>query len=928
MASSVAALSKTLESITLTKIRELEKQRSKYESLKNEVLQNASQGTDQRTRITQLLKGVEDLYPGAAEENVVRNIQHWLSQSKYDVCVPDHLLQSYEETLRSKLEVQSRKLGLGHLYARLVTEWMSASASDTPPSSSALDTEAFEVVDRQKERLQELCDKFERVVFEPLETDEHEIERYLLELFQGRKGDKGAKKLEDLRYITGQSCRTMFGNKSPFVEGTLKWCIDGLLAEDLLSDEKQQILREFLDNSMVLREMADILNMRFADIENWDWDAGADGSKSHPRNSLETVQASHTRIQLLTSFPIIVPVLPRQQLNGKYRIWMDEDILQAILIHYVGVMCCVNLKGALRNFIGDGIWKWTSGPQPSPEEDDRFQYFTQSGRERRETLVEERKERYRTHFFVSQLPETVRSIGFGQYGRDDRLEDGGESGRKTQNVKQLMLQTVASEALLRKSLDGEVAMIQTDLEWFATGLSHTTIFAIMRFFGYTEPVIAFYKKVLEAPLNVQSSPDSPPSSQGPRIRRRGVPMAHAPEKLIGELVLFAMDLVANQPDGVLLYRLHDDIWMCDKPEHCARAWTAMSEFATVMGLSFNKQKTGSVYLTDEKTSRDDKIARLLPQGEVKVGHLRLDPVSTQWEIDQPQVEEHVKQLHKQLDGCKSVLQWVQTWNSCIGRFFSHTFGEPAFCFGIDHVEKILETYHWMQESLFAKEDDKPGNRGGVVEHIKGMIRERFEVTSVPDAFIYLPESFGGLGLRNPFIPLLEVRELLQAHPPEKILHQLDVRVRGDYARSKARFESTSHEKRLEYLNKISEWASYDAKSILKILKADEMDAFFSFDEYTRYKESTSRRLRDTYRELYGVPYTQGPAIDDDVSEALSAVIQSPEDPKAREAMWALQMYSDSLRRDFGGMRLVDEQHLPLGVLMAMRSKAVKWTMVL
>lgn len=286
MASSVAALSKTLESITLTKIRELEKQRTKYEDRKNDVLQTAAGKADQRTRIRQLLKGVEDLYPGAAGENAVRNIQHWLSQSKYDVCVPDELLQSYEETLRSKLEVQSRKLGLGHLYARLVTEWMSASAADASQAPDT-ETETFEVLDRQKERLQELCDKFEKVVFEPLETDEAQIEQYLINLFQGEKGEKGAEGLNDMRTLIREYCQQLFEEKNPFDEDTLKWCINGLLAEDLLSDEKQGILREFLDNSLVLKEMADILNMRFEDIEKWDWDAGEEGSKSCPRMSYE-----------------------------------------------------------------------------------------------------------------------------------------------------------------------------------------------------------------------------------------------------------------------------------------------------------------------------------------------------------------------------------------------------------------------------------------------------------------------------------------------------------------------------------------------------------------------------------------------------------------------------------------------------------------
>jgi hypothetical protein len=75
----------------------------------------------------------------------------------------------------------------------------------------------------------------------------------------------------------------------------------------------------------------------------------------------------------------------------------------------------------------------------------------------------------------------------------------------------------------------------------------------------------------------------------------------------------------------------------------------------------------------------------------------------------------VDQLKKQLTDCKSVLSWVQTWNSCIGRFFSHTFGEPAHCFGRDHVNEVLNTYQNMLRRLFPGSD---GKEGSVIEHSK------------------------------------------------------------------------------------------------------------------------------------------------------------------------------------------------------------------
>ena len=186
-------------------------------------------------------------------------------------------------------------------------------------------------------------------------------------------------------------------------------------------------------------------------------------------------------------------------------------------------------------------------------------------------------------------------------------------------------------------------------------------------------------------------------------------MAHASEKFIGELVLFFMDVAVNRKTGILLYRLHDDIWVCGEPKMSAEAWNCMQSFAKVFGLDFNKSKTGSVYMPGS-FPRDATTAKTLPTGDVKIGFLQLDPDSGKWVIDKQLVKAHLDQLEKQLSNCKSVLSWVQTWNSCIGRFFSHTFGEPAYCFGREHVDEVLDTYQRMLQTLF------PG--GSVVNHGK------------------------------------------------------------------------------------------------------------------------------------------------------------------------------------------------------------------
>ncbi|KAJ3145409.1 hypothetical protein HDU86_000930 [Geranomyces michiganensis] len=52
--------------------------------------------------------------------------------------------------------------------------------------------------------------------------------------------------------------------------------------------------------------MIDVLNLRLASIERWTWETDA------------------------------VPLDMRRQINGKFRVYMHEEITQALLIHHVG----------------------------------------------------------------------------------------------------------------------------------------------------------------------------------------------------------------------------------------------------------------------------------------------------------------------------------------------------------------------------------------------------------------------------------------------------------------------------------------------------------------------------------------------------------------------------------------------------------------
>ena len=194
-------------------------------------------------------------------------------------------------------------------------------------------------------------------------------------------------------------------------------------------------MQDLLTNDLVLLEIADVLNMRFADFSNWNWDAGEEG----------------------------IPVLPRQQLNGKYRIWMDEDVLQAIFIHYVGIQWCVSLKENLINLVkGTTVWKGEHSSKLSPDELDKRSYFL-SGSSTTSGVAVERQTAYTDTFLLSQLPATITTLNGASYDNDNG-DTTADDTPKQSSIKQQLLRKLATETLLHQTLNGEVAVIQSDLQ--------------------------------------------------------------------------------------------------------------------------------------------------------------------------------------------------------------------------------------------------------------------------------------------------------------------------------------------------------------------------------------------------------------------------------------------------------------------------------
>ena len=421
-----------------------------------------------------------------------------------------------------------------------------------------------------------------------------------------------------------------------------------------------------------------------------------------------------------------------------------------------------------------------------------------------------------------------------------------------------------------------------------------------------------------------------------------MPIGHVFQNLFGELLIFAIDLAVKQEADMLLYRLHDDLWLCGEPAKCARAWTTMENCAKVLGLEFNKSKTGSVYLVDE-AERDLQVQDTLPNGKVILGFLELDAHNGNWIIDQTQVDAHVKQLGVQLSGCNSIFSWIQTWNSCIGRFFNYTFGQPANCFGRGHVDMVLAAHQKIQQTLFANEGSD-SSAGSVTKHLQRVIADRFNQADVPEAFLYYPEQLGGLGVRNPFIPFLVVREQLMKSPGTRMAAFFEEE-RKHFKDAKARFDTLNErdrERRLEsILGKFSNDSHFTSITNTR-LNANQPGEpswvgpqdteFMTFEEYTCYREKISWGLREAYHDLLATPSTSDAQLSSDVIDDLSRLSRTQPELSQRklssDRRWLIQLYSKEAFRQFGSLGIVDHGLLPMGVMTLLRNRKVSWQTVL
>ena len=516
-------------------------------------------------------------------------------------------------------------------------------------------------------------------------------------------------------------------------------------------------------------------------------------------------------------------------------------------------------------------------------------------------------------------------------------------------LKQKLLHIMTTECYLNTALHGTHATVCSDLEWFGPSLPHTSILTVLEFFGMSKTWLEFYKAFLAAPLRFAGENES-------RTRKRGTPISYALSVVCGEAIIFIMDFTVNQrAKGVFLYRMHDDLWLWDPDaSKVASGWAEMNTYADLVGLKFNQKKTGSAYV-----GTPSEASAALPKGDIRWGFLKFDAAESQFLLDQSDVDQHIAEMRRQLASTKSVFGWVNAYNKYMTFFLRNFGGLPANCFGKAHVVSLIDTLARIQRELFPESTESVGG-GGAVGYLRKTLKDRFDVTDLPEGYFYFPITSGGLELRNAMLELLSLEKHdkpLATYGDNKMADEKNADADSDSSDSDNDSDSdnsdwTSDSSELddaednfdeekvtaeELFSKRIEHDRKEYKRTKEVWDQDSdnrrargyllqlgSDVFMSFDEFTALRESWRRTWGDAYRHMLAAPFIRPVALVPNVRQ----LVDNPESSKPWRSLdwyekWVVSMYGGEFVKKYGSLEAVDPNLIPVGMVQLFRSSRMK-----
>ncbi|KAF1931360.1 uncharacterized protein M421DRAFT_418000 [Didymella exigua CBS 183.55] len=870
-------------------------------------------------------------------------------ENVHDSAISHEKLVSLEKQIMNKLYKQFNRYETTALHFDLMKEVIESAQPGRSPSSglNALSLEDdFEVVE---DGLEALWEKFEAEAFTAKDVDVEALEAYLAGIMESNGSSEDLDELRDDMRRYGED---ILDGEGEIDEDVLEWCIMDLLENDLLSDEKKKTLEGYIQSQVAVKELLGVLNMK--SIRQWSWKCTNKG----------------------------IPVTAHQDAEGQYHIIVDEDLIDTLFLHCVAVGWAQKLKTCLSDYIRytdrnnrrslssadrkeqeffletmpfeppppppepcpevlecplppppppppnvgfpPGMWaippyaknkmkkkipKAYPGPMcvvppppplpfpigaPPPPPPPPMSIFHMSP----DTLDNERHRAYKAYFFMSRLPS----------------EDGCRPKVvPSQEVQANLIKTLAAEIKLRAVFDDQPICSVVDFHSLTTALPHETVLETLKFLGVPKVLTDFFARYLAVKLNIG------PSVRGTRdrvlTRACGVPERHGLELLFTEAVMFFAELAVMKKVGLPMYRLGSRCYFVGTEEHSDAALQELAIFAQHTKLEFDDVSVQPEHL--------------------HIGFLELSADALT--INQSAVENYALRIKKQLAAQTNVYDWVRIWNSTVGTYAAHLFGPLIDLFGKDHLCLVKAAYHKIFGIVFESGTD-------LTDHVRRMLctRSDFARTILPltlEAIIYLPQSFGGLGVQNPLIPLNLARNV-HAEPDAAIKKYLDVEAK--YHDAALRNWSTLTPDNITKKH-AAVFAGSNDHAIASSRGADSSPiAFMTKEALTRHREYTLfPHLPYTLLHEYDQLFTRFPLQNPQIPHLLGlyqALLNEPTDnviaserirdeareyglckrweELSKEDQWVLTMYGDECLERFGGLDVWCERYVPM-IAMAM-----------
>ncbi|KAF3929667.1 hypothetical protein AA313_de0201970 [Arthrobotrys entomopaga] len=984
--SHVNAIAETRHLVTGVKLEELYKRNREIEKYLVPILKRLEEVPTEKGKLQVLIEERSNLVK--KEVNIdtdffepFNSSSEILNMSKSDPTVSDAVFQHQRVRAEHKIRKQINKSKYASLFGSIFQEWMAFEGKSAIPNLEDDDGEDIKTPKSDEDVTMELptgrpekvaqMEELQNIIFapNPIAKPEEYI-KYLEELFNAAEED--AKKLapkqkliyssldddlfddapEDLNnegedrtestdpdpdsYLNTYPSRynafrlKNLRNTIGRFGGTLrkhehlqkvdvKQAIHGLVSGELLTEAKKTACKEILLSDVILEEIAMVLTLRLREIENWKY--------------------ADPAIQL--NF--------RRHLNGKYRCYADEPLLDAIFLQWIGVKWGMELRRVLDILHQSTSWARPGDPIDAARQEVRSTMIPGEANTISPNSIQTQQNRFMKEFFLTLLPESI--YDFRAYNEDGQLADqekkDNEKIRRARNeeLKQMLLQRLLIDKQYAEAVNPgkPFTVVQADAYRFAQSQSHEIILALMKFIGCGKPWLKFFETFLRLPALVGGW-------TSPRESKRGVPISHPLGLVFGEVQLFFMEFAVNRATGGTLgvFRMHDDFWWWGSDEkQCEVAWKTINEYSALAGTEWNLEKSGCVSMSSQPTEIDVSSSTL-PSGDISWGFIKLGSEGV-WKIKQDEVEKHIKEMKVQMDSQKSVLGLIDAYNRYM-KFFVRNFGKPARVFGKQHVEQIIATVNKINAAIIPSEYN-----GDFVSYIKSIVKSRFanELTEEPlTAWILMPVANGGLGVRN---VLFDIHPILRAYNIEE--EEMEASKKYDNYYHPRTFKQCLKRDRVEYENAKEAWLN-QPKTVKVAWQNDIPDEWFSgMEEWLASRDTarSSRRRRqphpfmtleefilgrptkftywgEVWNELSETPSgTRRPQFPDRITKALrigfmssSAWLKS--DYNGNSPYWRsyLLSFGDQALDAFGEFKLVGEGRLPVAMIDIYTNLKTKW----